>query len=204
VFTSNTLHELDVELWGPPDVEVACCEALLAAWFPQLRQLMLGFSSLNWPRAARGDLSGFPLLSKLGIVTMVDSFAYEGHRGSDILFDLQEIIMSGRYVEELELSLDVDSPLPQRQLVGLIRGMPRLTRLKYNNDAVADDLALEKATEALGCKVELVNVDIEEELRLAAEEEEEVMEEEEEEEDEFEDEYEDEYEEDGESEEAQS
>lgn len=148
---SKSLRELEVTFSGRPAVELSCCEALLAARLPQLRQLTLNFGCLGWPRAARGSLGGFTNLSRLTI-------SNGGMRhGDSLLQDLQPIIASGEYVEQLELELDVYEPVDPQLLVDLVCDMPRLVQLTYANGMVGDSLALQQAADDAGTAVLLVS-----------------------------------------------
>lgn len=150
---------MDAELWGTPDVEVACCEALLAASFPQLRHMRLRFGALGWPRAARGGLSGFPHLTKLTISTA-------GWEQGNFLMDyLHPIITSAQTIEELEMWLDVYNIVDHTRLVDLICGMPCLRKLTCNGEMLGDYQALKQAVRAAGSAVRLVSSDIVEAFR---------------------------------------
>jgi hypothetical protein len=154
-FVSHTLRELNVELWAECEAEVDCCEALLAADFLQLQVLRLRWGDrLGWLRTAKGDLSGFPNLTRLAIAT-------GGFQNGDVLLDdLDPIITSGKDIEELELDLGVSRPLySDKSLVDLACEMPWLTQLTYNRQMVKDSLELQQAAERAGTAVLLVNFD---------------------------------------------
>jgi hypothetical protein len=152
VFVSKTLRELDVDFWVPQAVELSFCEALLAGRFPQLQDLKLRFGFPQWPRAVKQGLPGFPQLTKLLIRT-------EGGGPGDLAMDaLQPLITSGQYVEDLQLIMTLDTPVPHNMLLDVIRDMPRLTRLRYNYKVVGDGRALLVAVTAVNPLLKLVNV----------------------------------------------
>jgi hypothetical protein len=150
---------MDAELWGTPAVELACCEALLAASFPQLQHMRLRFGPLGWPRPAQGDLSGFPHLTKLTISTA-------GWEQGNFLMDyLHPIITSAQTVEELEMWLDVFNIVDHTRLVDLVCGMPCLRKLTCNGEMLGDYQALTRSVRAAGSAVRLVNTDVVEAFR---------------------------------------